>query len=570
MIDLLFQMILNNICISLVLAIMAAIAGITFKRPSITYLLWLLVFVKLLTPPFMAIPVIPVSWMDNTISQVDLNNTNEQPAMPSVRVSENEDNASVSTKNKSVRLIQGKQGLFLAWISGSMIVFLWSLLRVYRFNRLLGKESETAPPEIQLLAEEIASCLGLKTVPTIHATSAHMSPMVWWFGGKVWVVIPTALIEQMDAGRFRWILSHELAHVSRRDYMVRWIEWLACVCFWWNPVTWWARFNLRANEELCCDALVLSSMNPKPYVYGDSLLKAIEILTSPVHHPPMVASGINGGELLKRRVKMIISRELNRSNLHCLKACILLGALVVLPLRLTSAKGPDTFEPISKEGTVSDLYKSLPQDVMTKLEEQRKFPGLFLGEISQLIEKDVMWKIALKMYRDQMSMMGVAISHPIVVDFMEKLENSSLYKDVELMSIRVRQIENTEAVDFQINAMLDPYIDASLQVIPKELLPTFLPESRDIPSLLRQIAYFGSEAGLDIRHIILKKDIPKDGYFEIPFDMEVTGEYENIVTFFDAIRRMDRFVTLRDIKMQSVEHGSTIMKTSMMVVTYRM
>ena len=566
MIDLLFQITLNNAGFSLVLAFMAAIVGITLKRPSVTYLLWLLVFVKLLTPPFVAIPVIPVSWMENTISQVDLNNTNEQLTIKNVRISESEDNASVSTKNKSVRLIQGKHGLLLAWISGSMMVFLWSLLRVFRFNRLLKKESETAPPEIQLFAEEIASCLGLKTAPIIHTTSAHISPMVWWLGGKVWVVIPASLIERLDTKQIRWILSHELAHVRRRDYMVRWVEWLACVCFWWNPVTWWARYNLRANEELCCDALVLSSMNPKPYVYGDSLLNAIEIIASPVHHPPMVASGINNGELLKRRVKMIITRELNRSNLRWLKACILLGALILLPLGLTSAKDPSTVDTISNESTVSDIYKSLPQEVIVKLEEQRKFPGLFLGEIHKLIKiDDLTW---LKQSRNSLAIKGVARSNSFDWD---QIKNTfPLFQQIEWRYDPIGKEMNQEAIDFHINATLGYYNDEPLEVIPKEILPTFLPGMRDIPPLLRQITYFGFEAGLDIRQVRLKQDIPKDGYSEIPLHMEVTGKYRDIVTFFDALRRMDRFVTLRAIEMHSVEDGSTIMKTSMTVVAYRL
>jgi hypothetical protein len=71
MIDLFFQMALNNVCLSFVLAIIAAMVGITLKRPVITHLLWLLVFVKLLTPPFLMIPVDHDPWMGGTDSSVD-------------------------------------------------------------------------------------------------------------------------------------------------------------------------------------------------------------------------------------------------------------------------------------------------------------------------------------------------------------------------------------------------------------------------------------------------------------------------------------------------------------------
>ena len=110
---------------------------------------------------------------------------------------------------------------------------------------------------------------------------------------------------QMDAQQWQWILAHELAHelahVRRRDYLVRWLEWLACVVFWWNPVVWWAQRNLRAAEEICCDELVISCLNPKPISYANSLLSAVEFLARPALRPPAMASEINSGGFLERR-----------------------------------------------------------------------------------------------------------------------------------------------------------------------------------------------------------------------------------------------------------------------------
>ena len=147
MIDLLFQITLNNVCISLVLAIAAAIVGITLKRPVITYLLWLLVFVKFLTPPVVTIPAIPIPWMSDAAPTVN-SSSNEQQDLRYLKVSGSPSNAYLSTETESGALIQGKHGLFLAWVLGSTIVFFWSLLRVYRFNRLLGKESEVGTHDI--------------------------------------------------------------------------------------------------------------------------------------------------------------------------------------------------------------------------------------------------------------------------------------------------------------------------------------------------------------------------------------------------------------------------------------
>ena len=336
MIDLLFQIALSNVCISLALAILAVVVGVTLKRPALAHLLWLLVFVKLLTPPIVTIPVVTIPWQADTTSVAIFDNDGQQDAA-AIQVGGSEKAAFLSAETWSVVLNHVKPWLSLSWLLGSLFVFVWSLLRVYRFRRLLGKETEVGAPELQAAATKIGSRLGLRATPTIYTTSAHLSPMVWWIGGKVWVVIPAALLDQMDTRQFQWILAHELAHVRRRDYLVRWIEWLACVCFWWNPVVWWARYNLRANEELCCDAIVVSSLKPKPHTYGDSLLKAVEILACPPHRPPSVASEINSGEYFERRFKMIVSKTSNRLNSRWLQACVLLLAVAILPLGLAIA-----------------------------------------------------------------------------------------------------------------------------------------------------------------------------------------------------------------------------------------
>ncbi len=242
------------------------------------------------------------------------------------------------TRIGSVAFSHGRRWLPPIWLLGSVMVFSWSLLRVFRFGRLLKAESTVAPQEVRTAAAKIARRLQLNTLPTICTTSACISPMVWWAGGKVRIVIPSALLEKMDAQQWQWILAHELAHVRRRDYLVRWLEWLACVCFWWNPVVWWAQRNLRAMEEICCDTLVIASLNAQPRSYANSLLMAVEFLASPALRPPAMASEINSGGFLERRFRMIVSETPTRVNSRFLRACVLLCAVGVLPFGMAYAQ----------------------------------------------------------------------------------------------------------------------------------------------------------------------------------------------------------------------------------------
>ena len=293
MTDFFFQMGLSNACLSLALGIVAMVVGAKARRPHLTHLLWLLVFVKLVTPPILTIPIVTIPAQGETAVAIN-DNSRAGPLLSNSRQLNVDEQSDATVWNHA------RVWLPPIWLLGSVVVFAWSIVRVFRFSRLLGAESEIAPQELQTTAEKTARRLRLKTIPIICTTSARISPMVWWTGGKVRIVIPTTLLDKMDAHEWQWVLAHELAHVRRRDYMVRWLEWLACVLFWWNPVVWWAQRNLRAAEEICCDELVISCLNPKPKFYANSLLSAVEFLARPVLCPPAVASEINSGAFLER------------------------------------------------------------------------------------------------------------------------------------------------------------------------------------------------------------------------------------------------------------------------------
>lgn len=375
MTDFFLQFGLSNACFSLALAIVAMAAGAKGKRPYLAHMLWLLVFVKLLVPPVVTIPGIAIPGQGEAAVVVAGDyecEVDEKPGTPEATRG--------SSVLSSVEPIwnHAKPWFGPIWLVGCAVVFTWSLVRVCRFMQLLTAESEVAPIQVQAVAVEMAERLGLKRVPAIYTTSARLSPLVWWAGWRVRIVIPNALLDEMDIWQSRWILAHELAHVRRRDYLVRWLEWLACVCFWWNPVVWWAQRNLRAAEEICCDDLVISNLNPKPKMYANSLLSAVEFLARPVLRPPAMASEINSGGFLERRFTMIMSDNSKRKNRRLLQVCVLACVMVVLPLGIVSAAD---YEAVNKRlkaaieaGELTAHEAEIMLDALPKADAKKQVP----------------------------------------------------------------------------------------------------------------------------------------------------------------------------------------------------
>lgn len=338
--DLLLQMVLSNIVVSLALAAAAWAVHATRKAPVVAHLLWLLVLVKLVTPPFFTVAVVPVDdFSPAAIGLLPIGVSADTTDLD--RVARDTETRAVSTGGAAPGA--WKSALILLWLAGSIGVLGWSLAHVRRFNKHLGTASREAPLEVQRAAAAIAVPLEVKTAPTILATSARMQPMLWWLGGRLCIVIPESLIDGINAEQLRWVLAHELAHVKRRDHLVRWFEWLVCVLFWWNPVAWWARRCLRINEEICCDALVMANLKPRPRrSYAEALLAVVEHLAAPVVRPPAMASEVNSGGVLARRFKLIVSKNGITNTPRWLYACVLLATACLLPLGVASSQSsPD-------------------------------------------------------------------------------------------------------------------------------------------------------------------------------------------------------------------------------------
>jgi len=366
MIDTLLQIGFSNTCTALLLGVVAVVVGTRANRPQLVHMLWLLVFIKLVTPPLMNIPVLPDLATDASrfsvatgaiVAQISITGADPVSAVLSYLVS-------------TGSLV--KPWLATVWILGSLVALAWSLLRVVRFNRLLDASSRPASAEVRRVTAGIAERLGLTATQDIRTTTAALSPMVWWTGGRVRVIMPEAFLAEMEVDQWKWVLAHELAHIRRRDHVVRWVEWLARICFWWNPVVWWAQRNLRAAEEICCDALVVRSLAPGRSTYAASLLAAMASLADPIQRPPLMASEVNSGGQLERRFEVIVSGDSTLVSSRLLPACVLLCAVTVLPLGLVRAQNDRSDVENYLDGVWTELQQAVAAGSLTQEEARAK------------------------------------------------------------------------------------------------------------------------------------------------------------------------------------------------------
>ena len=382
MTDLILRIGFGSLCLSFGIAVVAGMVQRFGRQPRVAHLLWLFVLIKLVTPPFVTLPVIVVPGL--AVEE----EIGEESPVSATRTSASVDTAgavvgeTTELRPTPVRRTEttsapsfGKTGLVAVWLVGTVFLFIWSGIRILRFHRLLNLASSPAPKFLRDIVRQLTTRFELRRVPDVVTTTAHMSPMVWWVGGTPRVVVPETLLSEIPTSQLRWVLAHELAHIRRRDHWVRWLEWGACVGFWWNPVAWWARRSLRANEEICCDALVLDVLEPVPATYAESLLNVVEYLALPALRPPTVASEINSGGILERRLEMIVSQRPVASIPAWTKSILVVAAVALMPLGVAYAQDGDNVRKKLVE-LRKELGEAVEEGKITREEARAKYEAI--------------------------------------------------------------------------------------------------------------------------------------------------------------------------------------------------
>jgi len=106
-------------------------------------------------------------------------------------------------------------------------------------------------------------------VRLLQSADPAAMPLTWGFLHPR-IILP-ARAEDWSQERRRIVLAHELAHVSRHDWLLQIAAEIARALYWFHPLVWIAARLLRQESERACDDSVLRS-GVEPSLYADHLL----------------------------------------------------------------------------------------------------------------------------------------------------------------------------------------------------------------------------------------------------------------------------------------------------------
>ena len=353
-----WEIMASNALVAMVLAGSVALLSRFWRDPKVLHLLWMLVLLKLVTPPLVTLPV-PMPARDRLLAAakhttgpadfgvstaVSLKDDRNGPAVtvgkPDQPVGERRPPESEVAALPSTTEPQRTRWLAVLasiWAAGIVVVACSRICHILRFVCLL-RTGVGAPPAVLQLADDIGRRLQLRRVPEILLVRARVSPMVWSLGGQPRVILPTELFGRLAREGQRAILAHELGHVQRKDHWVRLLEFVISTLFWWHPVVWWACRQLRELEEQCCDGLVLGSLPQSAKAYATAILDTVDFLSGQTLAVPLVATGAAPAVAIARRIRMLRNPE-SGARLTASRLFVLV-AIAALPMTLAVAAKP--------------------------------------------------------------------------------------------------------------------------------------------------------------------------------------------------------------------------------------
>ncbi|WP_158545458.1 M56 family metallopeptidase [Bremerella cremea] len=298
----------------------AWLVGRSGRQAWLAHCLWLLLFVKLITPPLITVPV-PLpdqGWFAETVSAASSPRDNENVVLTEVPPAES--NASVpldtpattaagSPRANGWSRLDWWHGLLFIWLGGFLWIAVRGAIKLLRFYRLV-RQNGTVDPQATRFVRDLLDSAGDSTSPAcspqVILVPLRVSPMLLGFGRRTYIVCPGSLWDAFEDEQRQAFLAHEAAHFRRRDHWGRWLEWSVTAVYWWFPLVYLARRQLERHEEACCDAWAVRMLATSPRQYAEALLEVVDFISDYQVGMVRLASGMQPTYTLEERLHLIM------------------------------------------------------------------------------------------------------------------------------------------------------------------------------------------------------------------------------------------------------------------------
>jgi beta-lactamase regulating signal transducer with metallopeptidase domain len=259
------------VTVAILVAVVHLACGLLKLGPATRHALWALVLLKLVTPPVVAWPwEVPHETAAVAAGLSTRATAFARPTPPAYQLE--------GAYGSAVDLSAAAQGASaMRWQSVALVVWIVGIagtgaIEMTRCRRIARHVRTADPPSatLEAVVADLATRQGVRA-PAVRLSSAVTSPFIWAFRRPT-LMWPKTLPLPDESDGAAALAAHELAHIKRRDHWIGWLDLVAGCVWWWNPICWHVRANLRHHAELAADAWAMALVPGARRTYAETLV----------------------------------------------------------------------------------------------------------------------------------------------------------------------------------------------------------------------------------------------------------------------------------------------------------
>jgi beta-lactamase regulating signal transducer with metallopeptidase domain/WD40 repeat protein len=332
-------------------------------RAVVRYCVWLLVLVKLVLPPTLALPTGIGYWLGNrpsatapgsqrpveTVGFEVARQHRPEPLQPSDETSRSQPRAQAAEPDGpmtpaalSLTPVTWQAILLLSWLAG-VLAFAILLAQRLRFVRGLVAASAPAGGELLCLLDQCRRQIGVRRQVRLRTLDTVPSPAVCGLLKPV-ILMPTPLVKRLAPEGLKAALIHELAHIRRVDLWINAVQTFLQVVYFYNPFVWFANAMIRRTCEEAVDETVLVALGGQARNYSNTLIDIGEMAFWKADFGLRLVGVAESRKALQGRIKHMLTRPVPKSaKIGALGTIVILVvAAVLLPMARAEKSNKET------------------------------------------------------------------------------------------------------------------------------------------------------------------------------------------------------------------------------------
>lgn len=238
----------------------------------------------------------------------------------------------VETTATAAPTFDGRTSITALYLLGVALGIVWWLVGMVGLVRILWT-AQPAPPQCDRLLADIAGRRSDRVRLLVSSRANQPFACVWW---RATIILPKDLCDDTQA--VRWALAHEWSHLNHHDFRAWLVASLVRMLFFYQPLVWWLRGQLRLCQDYVADAQAsCEALQPEDYAEFLALRAAVGSL-----RPAMggLGMGCRKSELHRRIVMLVQNRPIQRRTSWLWSVSVACAALFLVATVAALLNGP--------------------------------------------------------------------------------------------------------------------------------------------------------------------------------------------------------------------------------------